>query len=204
MGFKRLLNVYRLRRNLRLKPAVLKELQSKKLRAIVKHAYEQVPYIRKKLDSVNIKPSDIKTISDLSKLPVTTKSEIQNSPFKDIVTKNLDLNDCYKMKTSGSTGMPLSVFVDRKAFQTYEAVASRAFLENGLTFFDRMAVVSGPRPHLKKKYWFQYFGIMRRKHISIRSRPEDQLENLKTYKPDVLRGFPSALSTLAVLYNKRD
>ena len=67
-------------RNLRLEPSSLKELQRRKLRVIIKHAYENVPFYHKKFDESGIKPGDVKSIADLSKVPVTTKSEIQARP----------------------------------------------------------------------------------------------------------------------------
>lgn len=55
----------------------LKELQNKKLKAIVKYAYESIPFYHEKFKKAEGRPSEIKTVDDLKKLPHTTKSEIQ-------------------------------------------------------------------------------------------------------------------------------
>jgi len=59
------------------------------LRAILKHAYENVPFYHKKFKRAGIKPDDIKSFSDLRKVPFTTKFEIQASPLKDVVARNV-------------------------------------------------------------------------------------------------------------------
>lgn len=42
-----------------------KKLQLQRLQKIVKRAYENVPYYRKRFDELNIKPEDIKTLKTL-------------------------------------------------------------------------------------------------------------------------------------------
>ena len=50
-----------------------------RLKEAVKNAYENVPYYRKRLDGINIKPDDIKTLKDIEKLPFTTKDDLKGS-----------------------------------------------------------------------------------------------------------------------------
>ena len=44
-------------------------LQLLRLRKVVKHAYNNVPYYHKLFDKAGIKPEDIKTLKDIEKLP---------------------------------------------------------------------------------------------------------------------------------------
>jgi len=44
----------------------LKEFQNEKLRALIKHAYENVPYYNELLKKLKLKPDDIKNTNDLS------------------------------------------------------------------------------------------------------------------------------------------
>ena len=69
-----LYSLYRLRKNQWLTTSELKEIQRKKLQRIIKHAYGNVNYYRRLFDSVGVKPEDIRTVDDLSKIPITTKS----------------------------------------------------------------------------------------------------------------------------------
>ena len=57
----------------------IEKLQSSRLIEEIKYVYEnQKPY-REKMDTANIKPSDIKSIRDISKLPFTTKHDLLKS-----------------------------------------------------------------------------------------------------------------------------
>ena len=51
----------------------LKKYQLSQLNKLLNHTYENVPYYTKLFDKLNIKPNDINTIKDLSKLPILTK-----------------------------------------------------------------------------------------------------------------------------------
>lgn len=42
-----------------------------RLRAVVKRVYENVPFYKKKFDEMGLKPEDIRSIEDLTKLPFT-------------------------------------------------------------------------------------------------------------------------------------
>ena len=43
------------------------------------HAYKNVPFYSNLLKSSNLKPSDIQTINDLKKIPITSKKEVQET-----------------------------------------------------------------------------------------------------------------------------
>jgi phenylacetate-CoA ligase len=47
-----------------------------RLKFIIRHAYERAPAVRNILDSVNVKPDDIQSLSDLERIPVTKKDEL--------------------------------------------------------------------------------------------------------------------------------
>ena len=74
MLIRALYDFYMLKSNLSISPAELREQQRKKLINIVKHAYENVPFYHRKFDKAGIKPTDVRSIEDLSKIPVTIKA----------------------------------------------------------------------------------------------------------------------------------
>ena len=49
----------------------LKKIQSERLVATVKRCYENVPFYKKKFDEIGLKPEDIKSIDDITKIPFT-------------------------------------------------------------------------------------------------------------------------------------
>ena len=85
--------------------------QDKRVRKLVKRAYE-IPFYRKRFDEAGVKPEDIRTGDDLSKLPLLTKDELRawmNEEAKD------PKYDCwFHDTTSGSSGIPLMLLVSPK------------------------------------------------------------------------------------------
>ena len=189
--------LYQLRRNLRLKPAALQEMQQKKLRAMIKHAYENVPFYHMKFNEAGIRPDDVKSIEDLAKVPVTTKTEIQASSLKDIAARNFDVNKCLKRTTSGSTGIPLTVVVDTQFLGTEKALVARTYFENGVMLQDRIVRITEPNQIPHKQQWYEKLGILPTKYVSIFDNVEKQTPIVETYRPDVLRGYTSFLEVLA-------
>ena len=66
-----------LRRGCRLAPQALRQLQETKLRRIVTHAYATVPFYRDLWGAIGIRPSDIRGLDDLRRLPVVSKAALQ-------------------------------------------------------------------------------------------------------------------------------
>ena len=60
----------------------MRKLQSERLAATVKRCYENVPFYKRKMDELGVKPEDIKSIDDVTKLPFTTKYDLRDEyPF---------------------------------------------------------------------------------------------------------------------------
>ena len=112
--------LFRLRRNLHLKPSELENKQLKQFRALLKFAYENVAFYHRKFRAVGFKPDDFSGFKDLKKVPAITKFEIQESDLKDMVARNVDFGSLIKRTTSGSTGIPLTTLVDGR-LEDFEA-----------------------------------------------------------------------------------
>ena len=115
----------------RLEPSLLKIIQNKKLRALIRHSYDYVPYYRDLMKSVNVTPEDIKTIDYLNKIPVTTKNDLVDLPLEHRIASDINLNDCWRSRTSGTTGIPLTVYFDLRARLLNLILIARCQLERG-------------------------------------------------------------------------
>ncbi|NOX62344.1 MAG: phenylacetate--CoA ligase family protein, partial [Chloroflexi bacterium] len=51
----------------------LRELQNRKLRRLIAHVYQHVPFYRRVMDERGLTPDDIQTTDDLVKLPIVDK-----------------------------------------------------------------------------------------------------------------------------------
>lgn len=191
------LELARLRRNQWLDTVQLERIQFGKLKKLLRHAYENVPYYHRLFDSVGVKPDDVESLDDFQRIPITTKDQLQSLPIDQIVAQGAHLERCLERRTSGSTGMPLTIYVtpEEKLFQTL--ISLRILRENDLRFSDRLAYIGDPRHFVSQNRWFQRLGILRRINISVFEDPEEQVRVLQKSKPNVLYGYASSLTLLA-------
>jgi len=107
-------------------------LQLKRLKEVVKNAYENVPYYRKRLDGINIKPDDINTLKDIEKLPFTTKDDLRDSyPFEMFAVPRKEIVEVHT--SSGTTGKPTVSGYTRGDIEIWSEVMARGLSMAGVT-----------------------------------------------------------------------
>ena len=117
-------------------------LQSEKLVQQVKRVYENVPFYRKKMDDLGVKPEDIKGIEDIGKLPFTTKEDLRdNYPFGLLAVPQKDI--VRVQGTSGTTGKLTLASYTQKDVDVWAECVARALTMAGLTEEDRLHVCYG-------------------------------------------------------------
>jgi len=198
MIFYSLFDLYNLKRNQWLSTKELEEIQNRKLKRLINHAYENVPYYHKLFDSVNVKVEDIKTVEDLYKIPITNKLTLQSLPITEITAKNVSLSKCVRKRTSGSHGIPLTIYYHKKDKNFLDMVWARARLENGQRLIDKRVSIRNPHYFPTKKRWYEHFSIWRRVNISCFDDVENQLKILEKVNPEVITSYPSSLKLLAM------
>ena len=114
-----------------MKPDEIIKLQEQKLRKIIKFAYENAELYRNKLESVNLKPGDIKSLEDLQKIPLSTKADIVKDPFAAVGDKK----NLFKLHTtSGTSGKGETiVFFTYNDWERYELQNARCLISTGFT-----------------------------------------------------------------------
>jgi len=193
---KNILELRRLRRNIWLSEAELREIQELKLKKIIKHAYENVTYYRKLFDSVELKPEDIKSLEDLPKIPITTKDKIKNTSVDELLTKGIDKSRCIKETTSGSTGKPLTIYLDYSENEIRKLTWLRIYFDYGFRFTDKIVAVWKPQS-LEKKSKIRKLGKLRFELISVLLPLEEQVDLLRKARADVIYSGKSALGLIA-------
>jgi len=122
--------------------AEMEGLQLTRLQETVKRVYEKVPYYRAKMDEKGVKPEDIKTLSDLSKLPFTTKQDMRDTyPFGLFAVPQDDLVRIHA--SSGTTGKPTVVGYTRGDLETWTDCVSRIACMGGATSKDVAQICFG-------------------------------------------------------------
>ncbi|KPJ62955.1 MAG: hypothetical protein AMS15_02285 [Planctomycetes bacterium DG_23] len=186
-----------MKRNEWLKPQDLARLQWQKLKRLLKHAYENVPYYRRLFQTAGIRPEDIRSHEDLAKIPITTKSQVQALPPEEIMARGFERSKCLELRTSGSTGKPLSLYLTKREKEFFDIVWTRSFMGAGLKWQDKKVQIRDlpwlPEP---RKYWFQSLGIMRREYVPLVGNEEYVAQFLKEEDFDILVCYPSLLRRL--------
>ena len=114
------------------------EYRDEKLRRLVKHCYDDVPYYRREMEVRHLTPSDIRGAADLTKLPVLTKAAVR-SQSKDLLAPSFSARDVTWSKTGGTTGEPMRVAKTRDC-EAWAAMCFERGLEWGGLSFDQPCV----------------------------------------------------------------
>ncbi len=110
----------------------LESIQLKRLQSLVHRVYDTVEPYRLKMDRAGVKPSDIKSLKDMRKLPFTTKDDLRdNYPFG-LFTVPMD--DVIRVHaSSGTTGKPTVVGYTAADIDLWASVMSRCLKMAGVT-----------------------------------------------------------------------
>ena len=115
----------------------LEELQLKRLQETVNRVYENVKPYREKMDKAGIKPDDIKTLDDLSKLPFTVKQDLRdNYPYGMFAVPMEQVTEIHA--SSGTTGKQTVVGLTEKDVDIWAEIDARALSAMGV---DKNSVV---------------------------------------------------------------
>jgi phenylacetate-CoA ligase len=131
-------------------PEVVEAKQWNRLRQLLQHAYDTVPFYRRRLDAIGLHPRAVQSIEDYRQLPVLTKQDIRDNADALLSANYAKSRFLHRKKTSGSTGTSLEVFVDEAAQQFKRACVLRADQWSGWRLGERVAMVWGNPDYLQR------------------------------------------------------
>lgn len=180
--------------NQRLTKDRLKELQNRKLRLLLKHAFENVDFYRSLFVKAGIKPGDIRSVEDLEYIPTVGKDDLASAGLENCLARNRSRGDCISIMTSGSTGRKFVYYYSKREETIRRLIEFRSLLSIGFRAHDRLLVVGPETPHRKRRH--QHLGLFRSDNISALSPVTEQIKRLQTMRPTILWGYPSVLAVL--------
>jgi phenylacetate-CoA ligase len=195
------LELRRMITNRGLSRAKLEEVQNRKLQAVIRHAYDNVPYYRSLFQSAGLVPDEIRTAKDLQRIPITTKENLKKAGTALIIAKEVDLADCQAVHTSGTTGKPFATHLARRDLRARKLVEFRTLLSIGFRPTDRLAVLGPAQGHAMR--FHQRLGFYRSLNISSALSWDDQIDTLKRSRPTILWAYPTVLNALLCRVNYR-
>lgn len=173
-------------------------IQLKKIKSIVKHAYETVPYYNALFKKYNLKPEHIKTLNDIDKIPITSKKDLLGLDKGHITSNIFPKSELADYKTSGTSGEPFEFYLDKGYKETITLNYNAILLINGCGLTGKRLVIAGNHDDVRVsknpfKRWF-----FERVQLSALRRPEEIAEFCNIYKPKIIEGYVSSLYTLAL------
>ena len=175
----------------------LRNYQNRKLQYVVNYAYNNIKFYNEKFKENNVYPDDIKTIEDLNKLPVIKKHELKNESPDRLVSPLYNVNELKVIRTSGSTGVPFKLFIDKKEDDWRKSIYMRANISCGQRLRDRWVVVTAPHHFSDTTSIQRRLGIFSQDCVSVFDTIENQKRNIEKLQPDVLDGYSGSLLLLA-------
>ena len=178
-------------------------LQLSRLQWTVKHTYDNVPHYRTKLDAAGVRPEDIQDLSDISRLPFTTKEDLrQNYPFGLFAVPREQVARIHA--SSGTTGKPTVVGYTKKDIETWANLVARCIRASGGTPSDIVHVAYGYglfTGGLGAHYGAEAFGCT---VIPMSGgQTERQIKLIQDFKPDIIMVTPSYMLALGDEFRKQ-
>jgi phenylacetate-CoA ligase len=183
----------------------IREYQFNKLKKLLNHSYENVPYYRRIFEEIGAEPKDIRNFNDFKRIPILTKEIIRND-FNRLIAKNISEHELIPNSTGGSTGEPLSFYQDHN----YELWADAARIRGwyhlaGCESGDTCAILWGAMHEVKEDFSFleRLRDIFKSGEIWLNAfnlSDERKIEFMRWcqfFKPRLLRGYVTAIKDLA-------
>jgi phenylacetate-CoA ligase len=187
---------------------VMRKIQAPKFLAQVRHAYKNSPFYKKKFKEAGIKPSDIRSLGDITKLPFTTKDELkadqaEHAPWGSILT--VPIEKCLRVhSTSATTGRPVMYLDTPDDWKGFYRSYARGLYGMGIRRHDMVMCAFSYGPWIG--FWSGFFAAQ---EIGCLMFPaggfttEQRIDALLTYPITVLGSTPSYALYMAEQAKKR-
>ena len=189
-----------------MKEEELNNLQLRYFKSLVKHAYNTVPYYHKKFQGVSLKPSDIKSLKDIKKIPLLHKEDVLSN-YSDFISKDkryewmLSKKRFFSEVTSGSSGKQFSTIFDLRAYDYLSIIHLRALMASGYKPHDKISYY-WYKPSEKKLH--NFLGFMRTDYISCKLSLAEQITLLSKLKPKFINYFSSSIYSIARIIDNKE
>lgn len=185
----------------------LKTLQLKKLKALLVHANETVPFYQRRFADAGFNPHRMQAIDDFKVLPLLSKEEIRKN-LKDMKWKDSP-GGLHRYNTGGSSGNPLVFYFDRRR-QAYDA-AARALTHQwwGCDIGDKELYLWGSPLEITKQDKIKDFRDKLTNDLLIsafelsEAQVPEIVKQIKAFKPKCIFGYPSTVALFCEMAGKQ-
>ncbi len=173
--------------------------QLQRLKLLIQHAYEYVPYYKELFRNLHLVPDDIKTKEDLNKIPILTKVIIKQEGIERFTSKAFQKSKLMQASSSGSTGEPLFYFNTKEAYSMNIAANLRGWYGMGYKLGDKYIKLSqNPRKSPVKRIQDTLTNNL---YLATNPLTKENfkyiLEQIEIYQPKIIRCYPDPLLFIA-------
>lgn len=182
--------------------AGLRELQLTRLRTVLTHAATHVPYYRERFRAEGFDPRDLRSLDDMSRLPIIGKRDVFEAGPGLLNEKHRGPR--FEANTSGTTGMSMTMWRDMHSINRENAFVWRQLRWAGLNPGERRVWMRGdkvvPSSQTQAPFWRHNRGenmlMMSAYHLS-ESTGDGYIDAMERFDPVVFQAYPSAVLLMA-------
>lgn len=182
----------------------IEQYQIDKLKFLLEYCKQNIPYYQKVFRELNFVPANVKSVSDLGKLPILTKEDVRNN-YSDLINPNFN-EKVVHAHTSGSTGKSLNFIFSQDAIQYRWAMWFRHKERFGVRPTDSYATFTGlnaiPLQQTKPPFWRENYAMKQTIFTMHHMSPEKVpfiVQRLNKGGFKYYSGYPSILYSLATI-----
>jgi len=184
----------------------LNNFQIDRLRSLIDHSYNNVPYYKELFDKNDINPKNIKGIDDLKKIPLLTKELVaENFTNGKLIAKNINKNQLILNQSSGSTGHKTIYYIDKFAYGFNIACNLRGWSWMGYRGGDKIIKISQNK---RNTFLKRFQDIVNRTKLFHNDYDEKNLvafyDLLLSYQPQFIRSYPDPLFFISSFIKKKN
>ena len=170
------------------------DYQISKLKVMLRHCAAHVPYYRQLFRDFGFDPERIRSLSDLTALPLLEKDTIQSNP-QDFLAENIKASQRHYFTTGGTMGKPLGLYNMRDSGGRERAFIRTQWARVGFQLNDKRAMLRGWAVR-NKRHWMYEPSERAFVFSNFHMTPENVAEYSKVIRRErlpYLHSYPSAV-----------
>jgi phenylacetate-CoA ligase len=182
----------------------IRAFQWRRFAKLIDYAFAHNPFYRRKLEGAGLHPRDLRSLADISRIPTTTKQEVQEHGAE-MISAGFRRSDLVRDMTGGSTGSPTVFYYDKDRRESRVASTMRHDRWAGWDIGERIAVLWGaPRDMVTSiplTGRVRNAVLNRQRVLDMSSTDEDRMVRfaleLVQFQPRVILAYASAATLFA-------
>jgi phenylacetate-CoA ligase len=186
-----------------MKTEELRQLQLLKLKVLLRHAYENVPYYHESFKKNGFRPDDLNRLEDIHRVPVLKRSELRLKSTE-LLARNAKKADLVPCETSGTTVTSVKFYQDKTEATWDMAAELRGFGWAGYKTGAKLAFVRRIRPgdvlasaKFKLECLVNRWKLLNAYYLSERSMASFS-SKMHKFKPEYVLGATAPINIFAV------